>query len=86
MEAVGEELAGELWFAAETVDYPGLYGFPLFPECDYLGEGFYYVENQGFAEGFAQFIVDTQEGGLGCQDFGSGEAGEVWVFLGDWGN
>lgn len=82
MEAVGEKLAGELGFAAETVDYPGLRGFPLFPEGDYLGEGFYYVENQGLAEGFAQFVVDAQEGGLGCQDFGAGEAGS---FLGDWG-
>lgn len=71
---MGEELTGELRFAPEAVDYPGLRGFPLFFQGDYLGEGFYYVEDEGFAEGFAQLVVIAQELGPGRKDFCAVEA------------
>ena len=69
MEAVGEEFTGELGFATEAVDDPRLGGTPLFFQGYYFGEGFDYVEDKGFAEGFAQDVVIAEECGLGLDYF-----------------
>lgn len=69
VEAVGEEFTGELGFSSEAVDDPRLGGTPLFFQGYNFREGFDYVEDEGFAEGFAQGVVIVKECGLGLDYF-----------------
>lgn len=75
MEAVGEELAGKLRFASESVDDPGLRGLPLPPQGYDFRESPDDMEQKRFAEPFAQFEVDAEQARLFAEDFGAGELG-----------
>lgn len=69
---MGEEFAGELGFATEAVDDPRLGRMPLFFQGYYFREGFDYVEDEGFAECFAEGVVEVEECCLGFDYFGAG--------------
>lgn len=72
MEAVGKKLTGKLRFASEAVDDPWLRGMPLPSQGYDFGERSDDVEQEGFAEAFAQFEVEVEEMRLVSEDFGTG--------------